>query len=130
MGMKSNSNHFKGTNGTKEKILVKLDLQLFSSKIISKKGQKLLEKVSNEKVKNVIKELYRPGATIGDGGTASAIRYEIKTGNLVGGKSHILKGIERLKNLENLLKRNDLSKKDRRIVEKLHKDLEKALGGK
>lgn len=130
MGMKSNSNHFKGTNGDLKVHQLSLNIQLFAPKKISKKGQKLLKKASSEKVKNVIKELYRAGATIGDGGTASAIRYEIKTGNLVGGKSHIQKGKERLKNLENIIKRNDLPKKDKKIVEKLYRDLKKALGGK
>lgn len=130
MGMKRNSNHFKGTNGDLKSHQLSLNIQLFASKEISKKGQKLLKKATSEKVKNVIKELYRAGATIGDGGTASAIRYEIKTGNLVGGKSHIQKGKERLKNLENIFKRNDLTKKDKKIVEKLYRDLKKALGGK
>lgn len=97
---------------------------------MSKNGQRLLKKATNPKVKNVIKELYRPGASIGDGGTAAAIRFEIKNGKLVGGKSHIIKGLERMKNLENILKCNDLSKKDRKIVEKLYKDLKKSFGGK
>ena len=47
----------------------------------SSKGTKLLNKVSNPKLKNTIKEMYRPGAKVGDGGLADAIRYEIKTGN-------------------------------------------------
>ena len=55
----------------------------------SSKGTKLLNKVSNPKLKNTIKEMYRPGAKVGDGGLADAIRHEVKTGNLVGGKSHI-----------------------------------------
>ena len=130
MGMKSNSGHFRGTNGAKKGPLLELNIQLFAEKSMSKKGLRLLKKASHDKVKNVIKELYRPGATIGDGGTAAAIRHELKTGNLVGGKSHILKGTERLKNLENILKRNDLSKKDRKIANRLYKDLKKALGGK
>ena len=96
----------------------------------SSKGQKLLNKVSNSKLKNTIKEMYRPGAKVGDGGLADAIRQEIKTGQLVGGKSHIQKGTERLKNLENILERETLTKQDIKIIEDLINDLKNALGGK
>lgn len=74
--------------------------------------------------------MYRPGAKIGDGGLADAIRYEIKTGKLVGGKSHIQKGAERLRNLERISKHENLTKQERKIIEGLIKDLKYALGGK
>ena len=96
----------------------------------SSKGTKLLNKVSNPKLKNTIKEMYRPGAKVGDGGLADAIRHEIKTGKLVGGKSHVQKGTERLRNLERISKRETLTKQERKIVEDLIKDLKRALGGK
>ena len=97
---------------------------------ISPKGKELLKKCLNEKLKNTIKELYRPGALIGDGGTADAIRHEVVTGELVGGKSHIQKGRERLKNLENILKRKDLNKEDKKIAKELYNDLADVLGVK
>ena len=96
----------------------------------SSKGTKLLDKVSNTKLKNTIKEMYRPGAKIGDGGLADAIRYETRTGNLVGGKSHIQKGTERLKNLERISQKENLTKQETKIVGDLIKDLKQALGGK
>ncbi len=96
----------------------------------SSKGTKLLNKVSNPKLKNAIKEMYRPGAKIGDGGLADAIRHELKSGKLVGGKSHIQKGAERLKNLERISQQETLTKQERKIVEDLIKDLKSALGGK
>ena len=96
----------------------------------STKGTKLLSKVSNSKLKNTIKEMYRPGAKVGDGGLADAIRHEMKTGNLVGGKSHIQKGTERLKNLERISKKETLTKQEKKIVEDLINDLKRALGGK
>lgn len=130
MGMKSNSNHFRGTNGARKGPFMKLDIQLFASKALPKKGQKLLDKTTDIKLKNTIKELYHPGSKIGDGSTAAAIKHELKTGELVGGKSHILKGKERLKNLENILKNKNLNKKDRKIAQKLYNNLKKALGGK
>lgn len=94
------------------------------------KRESLLKEVKNEKLKNSIKELYREGSSIGDGGTADAIRYELKTNKLVGGKSHIQKGKERLKNLNNILKREKLNERDREIIMFLIKDLENALEGK
>ncbi len=73
--------------------------------------------------------MYRPGATIGDGGLADAIKYELSTGQLVGGKSHIQKGIERAKNLENILKKETLSPSDRSLAQNLLNDLNNALKG-
>lgn len=130
MGMKSNSNHFSGTNGSRKGLLFKLDIQLFASKALPKKGQKLVEKAKDIKLKNTIKELYHPGSKIGDGSTAAAIKHELKTGKLIGGKSHITKGKERLKNLERILNNKNLNKKDHKIAQKLYNDLKKALGGK
>lgn len=130
MGMKSNSNHFSDTNGARKVPFLRLDIQLFAAKALPKKGQKLIDKATNIKLKNIIKELYHPGSKIGDGSTAAAIKHELKTGELVGGKSHITKGKERLKNLENILNNKNLNIKDRKIAQKLYKDLKKALGGK
>ena len=130
MGMESNSNHFSGTNGSRKGPFIELNIQLFASKSLPKKGQKLVDKATDIKLKNTIKELYHPGSKIGDGSTAAAIKHELKTGKLVGGKSHITKGMERLKNLERILNNKNLNKKDHKIAQKLYNDLKKALGGK
>ena len=90
----------------------------------------LLISVTNPKLKNAIGEMYRPNAQKGDGGLADAIRHELKTKELVGGKSHIQKGRERLKNLENILKKQPLNKTDINIIKKLMEDLKEALEGK
>jgi hypothetical protein len=89
--------------------------------------EQLLGKVSNEKLRNCINEMYRPGATIGDGGLADAIRYEITTGELIGGKSHIQKGFERMKNLENIIEKQGLNPGDLEIAQHLLDDLKSAL---
>ena len=96
----------------------------------SSKREELLKRATNQKLKNTINEMYRPNAKKGDGGLSDAIRYEKKTNKLVGGKSHIRKGIERLKNLENILKKQDLNSTDKQIIKELIKDLRDALGGK
>ena len=90
----------------------------------------LLEKATNQKLKNAISEMYRENAKIGDGGLSDAIRYELQTGKLVSGKSHIQKGKERLKNLQNIFEKQDLNLKDREITKTLIEDLKKALEGK
>lgn len=90
---------------------------------------KLLEEVENAKLKNAVNEIYRPGGKIGDGGLADAVRHELKTGELVGGKSHIQKAIERVTNLENIIKNQNLNSSDFKIANDLLTDLKNALGG-
>lgn len=93
------------------------------------KRDKLLNKASNEKLKNAINEMYRPNAKVGDGGLADAIRYEKSTHRLVGGKSHIQKGWERLKNLQNIMQKQELSQAEKEMVQELADDLKSALEG-
>ena len=71
--------------------------------------------------------MYRPGASVGDGGTADAIRQQIQSGEFVGGTDHIMKGIERLRNLQNIINTQNLSATDRAIAESLIEDLTDAL---
>ena len=92
------------------------------------KREELLNGSTNQKLKNAINEMYRPNAKTGDGGLGDAIRYELKKS--VGGKSHIKKGIERIKNLENILKKQTLNSTDKTIIKELIKDLKNALGDK
>ena len=101
----------------------------FGRTLGSNRREYLLNKATNQKLKNTINEMYRPKAKEGDGGIADAIRYELKTKKLVGGKSHIQKGVERLKNLENILKKETLNSIDKGIIKDLINDLRKALEG-
>ena len=89
--------------------------------------EQLLDSVSNIKLKNCINETYRPGAKIGDGGLADAIRHELITGELVGGKTHITKGLERVRNLENIIAKQNLDSADLEIATYLLNDLKSAL---
>jgi len=88
---------------------------------------RLLSSATNPRVKDAIDQLYRPGASVGDGGLADAIRHERETGGHVGGKSHLLKGKERLKSLRRILKEERLNQQDQKIVEKLIKDIRDAM---
>lgn len=49
--------------------------------------------------------------------------------NLLVGKKVICKKEKRLKNLENIIKRYDLTDSDKQIVKELYNDLKDALGG-
>ena len=90
--------------------------------------ESLLARATQNDSKNLIKELYRSGSKIGDGGTADALRYELKTGKLVGGKSHKIKAEERVKQITNILKKNP-NHPDKDLLNQLKDDLEKALRG-
>lgn len=90
----------------------------------------LLSQTTNAKLQNTIKEMYRPNATIGDGGLSDAVRHELRTGEFVGGKSHIPKAKERLNNMRNILRRETLDANDKKTIFDLIEDLEKALEGK
>jgi len=74
----------------------------------------------------VIQELFRANARL-PGGTAGAVRHEVRTGELVGGKSHIRKAIERRRQLQQFLRRVDLSDQDRTTAQRLLDDLHAAL---
>lgn len=94
------------------------------------KRDELLNSVQNDKLKNAVNQIYRPNAKIGDGGLADALRHEFKTGELVGGKSHIQKANERIKNLKNIIKKENLNSSDLKIAEDMISDMDNALRGK
>lgn len=76
--------------------------------------EQLLNKVENPKLKNVIIEIYGPGTTAGDKGLADAVKQEL----------------ERVTNLENIIKKENLNSEDLEIAKELLEDLKKSLGDK
>lgn len=90
--------------------------------------EKLLNRATTNESLRLIEELYRTGAAVGKGGTADAIREEISNGNEVGGKSHIRKGQERLRQIARILKRNP-NHPDRVLLKELYDELQDALEG-
>lgn len=88
----------------------------------------LMSEATTDQTRSIIEELYRETANVGDGGTADAIRHELATGELVGGRSHIQKGKDRLRQIERILRRNP-DHPDRELLERLADDLRDALGG-
>ena len=92
----------------------------------------LLSIASDARLANAIKQLYRKGAFIGDGGTADAIKFEKATGLGIGrnGNTHIQKGKEMIKYIENkVLKNESLSKSEKKLAKQLAEALKKAIWG-
>ena len=93
--------------------------------------KELLEQAENPQLQNAIKQLYRDNSFIGDGGTADVIRFEQQTGLMLGknGGSHVQKGIDMAKYIENRILTQDLSPLDTALATQLLENLYSALGG-
>ena len=81
-------------------------------------------------MKNIVNDLYRPGAKVGNGSSMDAYRLEQLTGTKVGGKSHAIK----LSNYRTALlkiwsNKANLSFSDKQIVKQLLGDIQNALSG-
>lgn len=104
----------------------------FKEWIGTNQREHLLNSTNNTKLKNAINQLYRPGAIIGNGGTASVIRFEKATGIGLGrnGNTHIKKGREMIRFLEKkVLKQKDLSSADKDLANHLIEELKQAIYG-
>lgn len=95
---------------------------------MSPKGQELLARATTPEVKDLVKQLYRPGATIGDGGTADALRHEKATGQNTGSKGHETKARERVHQIEHILAKNP-NHPDKALLQELYNNLIDALNG-
>ncbi|MEL7607690.1 MAG: RHS repeat-associated core domain-containing protein [Sedimentibacter saalensis] len=84
---------------------------------------KLLSTTQNSELRKIVDQLYRPGATIGDGGTASKLVQEFYEGS----STHLIKAQERLNQLNNLAKSGNLGFNDLDILEALRNDLNNAI---
>ena len=89
--------------------------------------------VSNEKLKNIINDLYKGQGgqkTIGNGTTMDAVRNELQTGLPTNGKFHTQKLNEYLNALQRRLRVGDLNDYDKSVVDALIDDMINALSGK
>lgn len=87
----------------------------------------LLKRTRNDKLKNAISEMYRRGSFIGDGGTASVLKFEKRTGTLLSPKGHYQKATEMKRRLEKIISKESLSRKDRKMARTLSKQLQRAI---
>jgi RHS repeat-associated protein len=85
--------------------------------------------VSDVGLSRMMDELYRPGAKVGSGSTADAVRFErANPGQKVGGASHIQKSKDYVTRIETWLKKNpNASSTDRAAAESVLADLRQAL---
>ena len=91
------------------------------------KRESLLKNVKNSALKNAIDKLYRKGSFIGDGGTASVLKFEKRTGLKVSKAGHIEKAKGMKKYLERIIANEPLNQKDRKTARTLLKSLRKAI---
>jgi filamentous hemagglutinin len=89
----------------------------------------LLQNVTNPRLRNLINQMYRPGAQAGTGSTADAIRYEAQTGIMMSRTGHFQKGLEMRTALTRVLREESLSAAERQAVRSVLIDLQKALSG-
>ena len=93
--------------------------------------ERLLSKAKNPKLRNAIGELYRPGSLIGDGGTASQLKFEYATGiGILNGKNHEQKAKDYAKYLTKIINNEKLSPGDLKLAKQLRNKLIKTLGEK
>ncbi len=86
--------------------------------------------VQDPHLADMMRQQYRPGAVIGSCSTAAAIRYERKTGELLGGRSHIQKGENDAVFLRHWIQQKPTATPgDRAAAENVLKDLQDALQG-
>lgn len=89
--------------------------------------EKLMNTVQNVQLSNLVSQLYRPGASIGDGGTASFIQHVARHGVPHGMSNHFQKGQDMVKALNNVITNQRLSSTDLSIANQLRIDLINAL---
>lgn len=89
----------------------------------------MIKKVKSKSLKNVVSQLYRPGAFIGDGGTASVVLFERRTGLGLGknGGTHEKKARDMITHINNKVLTQNLSNSDRKTAKRIVKKLERAL---
>ena len=87
-----------------------------------------LAKGLDVKIANLDKSLFRGGDQEVPGGTAGAIRQELRTGQMVGGKFQLTKVANSLRNIQRLLQDPDLTPEQREYLLKQQSDLQDAFG--
>ncbi|WP_019912129.1 hypothetical protein [Paenibacillus sp. HW567] len=86
--------------------------------------EKLLSAVQSVDLRGFINELYRPGAKVGDGGTAAILTKEFLDSAF---PTHLQKAQDQLRGLNKLAKSGKLSLNDLDVLDALTDDLEKAI---
>ncbi len=91
------------------------------SESLSTERERLLSKMKTEKGKSIINELYRPTASIGDGGTADALIHEADVGVKPGDTSHYQKAMDRAKEINNSIARGLVKGDEKELIKERDK---------
>ncbi len=87
--------------------------------------------VTDARLEALINDLYRPGAKVGTGSTADAVRQELQTGNAVGGVFHSQKAQDYSLALQRWLETSPAASfSDRSAAQNVLNDMQNALKGK
>lgn len=107
---------------------------LATGQLISTEGVKAIQarniiqsNLQNTKVENIIKDLFRPQDKIG-GGTIEALKREVATGQLTGGKSHIVKSEQFINRISNIQNSQSLNKAENNGLQIISNTLQKLIG--
>lgn len=119
-----------GTKGNPQQSLEQTETQIKSKELettLSKSTRdRMLASVKTEKGKQIISELYRPGAYIGDGGTADKLLDEAINGIQPGEKAHYQKACDRVREITKTLIKN-LAPGDEEVLIREKEKLENAI---
>lgn len=91
-------------------------------------GWEDLPAVSDAELRRALAELFRPRAAV-PGGTAGAVRVEMRSGTVIRGRSHVRKAQERAGQLRRLLQQGTLDAVDAAIARRVLIDPDRALRG-
>jgi RHS repeat-associated protein len=89
-----------------------------------------LGSASNEQLKNLIDQMYRPNAWVGDGSTAAVLRFEQATGYMLSSSGHFQKATEMVTSLFRLIESGVLRGHDLNLAKEIYSDLLYALNGR
>jgi hypothetical protein len=83
------------------------------------KRDRFLSKIQNERARSAVNQIYRPGASVGDGGTADMLRHEIENNilNEKGVYKHLQKTNDEKTNIERVLQEENLTEQEKEILE-------------
>ena len=116
-------------NQTKSKILEKIPFKSGNNKIPGKYrnwkhqnlGESYLKQAKYEKFRDFIKRNFRTEARIGDGSTASAVRFEKRTGILLSPNGHDYKLVSESNKLKKIINSKALDKNELKLAKKILK---------
>jgi len=98
-------------------------LDIAENRLLSAAERKIIsDSIQDQKLRNIFNEFYQSSDAL-PGGTAGAIKHTVKTGELVHGSDHFIKGDGFVNGLNKLLQNFSLNQEDRAIAQKLFDQL-------